>query len=197
MTSISSNQFIHQSPRTMMDARIAAAASAGSISATDQTALGSALDSIDSSLSADATSSNGRPSGDIKSKIDDLIQKQVDAGTLTADQATELKDFFAQGPGQQNGQGGESDGMAMGGMQGMGGPGGPGGPPPPPGGSSDSDDSDSSSSDSSSTSAADQLDTLIAFLEKLRGSLSDSTYGSSSNSASDSSNSGLIVNCTA
>jgi hypothetical protein len=169
----------------MMDSRISAAVSAGSISSTDQDALETALDSIDSSLSTDR-SSGTKPSGDMKSKIDSLIDKQVQDGTLTDDQASELKSFFAQGPGGSGGPGGP------------GGPGGAGGPPP-------SSASDTSDDDDTTTSTADattkQLDTLITFLEKLRESVSSGVYSdgssSSGSSSSSSSNSGLLIDTTA
>jgi hypothetical protein len=87
-----------------------------------------------------------RPSpGDLKSKIDDLIQSEVSSGKLTSDQATELqgvfKAAFANGPGGAGGSGGP------------GGPGGAGGPPPgpPP---SDSSSSTDGTSDRSPTSCS-------------------------------------------
>ncbi len=196
MTSISSTQYSHSSPRTMMDNRISAAVSAGSISATDQTALGSALDTIDSSLAADRASGS-KPSGNIKDRVDSLIDAQVKAGSLTDDQASELKDFFSRGPDGTSGAGGEDSGdqIAMGGV---GGACGAGGPHPSRG--SKTDDDSSSSSATGTDSASAQLDTLIAFLEKLRGSMASSTYGASSGtstSSADSSHSGLLVNAMA
>lgn len=52
-----------QSPRAMMDKRIDTAVSAGSIITEDQTALDSALDAIDGTLSAGSTSSGSTASG--------------------------------------------------------------------------------------------------------------------------------------
>lgn len=201
MTSISTT---HMSPRAMMDARISTATKAGSISTTDQTALETALDSIDSALGVGGTSSSSstgsakqtsrlEPS-QMKDRIDDLIDQQVSAGTLTDDQAKELKDFFAQGPGE--------DVSGVEGSKGAGGPRRMGGPPPmgpPPGASSDDDDDDdddTSTDSTDATSATTQLDSLIAFLEKMRESMASSGgYGTSasSSSASDSSSSGLLV----
>jgi len=181
MTSISTSQFAMQSPRAMMDARIGAATQAGTISTEDQTALEKALDSIDSALgvSGGAKPTSRLDPSEMKSRIDGLIQDQVSSGALTADQATELKDFFAQGPGGvEGGKGG------MGGMPPM-------GPPP---GCSGGDSSDDSSSDSSETSSTtDQIDSLIAFLEKLRESLASSNGYGTSTSATDSTSSGLVV----
>ncbi|WP_242096119.1 hypothetical protein [Sphingomonas sp. CROZ-RG-20F-R02-07] len=135
-----------------------------------------------------------------------LIDDQVTKGTLTSDQADELKQFFATGGSQKSADGSadtdsdtDSGAIAIasaGGMSGMHGPQGAGGPPPgppPSGGSSDDDDDSSSSSSSSSTSSTSstgateksQLDTLIAFLEKMRSSIgSQATYGTSTSSGS-------------
>lgn len=163
-----------QSPRTQMNDRISAAVSAGTISSTDQKALGSALDSIDSTLPGT------KPSGDMKARMDDLIQQQVDSGALTDDQASELQSFFAQGP-----EGGEDTG-------GPGGPGGPRGasgplPAKPEDSSEEASDDDSSNSTTSpvSDAASTKLDALEAFLEKLRASqASSSGYGASANKTS-------------
>ncbi len=88
MTSISS-----MSQR--MDARIAAAASAGTISADDRDALRGALGAIDTSLASDHPEGGA---GGMKGRIDGLIDAQTKSGALTDDQAAELRRFFAQGP---------------------------------------------------------------------------------------------------
>jgi hypothetical protein len=154
-----------QSPRAKMDQRISAAVSTGAISSTDQAALGTALDAIDSSLAAERTSGS-KPSGDMKSRIDGLIDQQVESGALTDEQASELQSFFAQGP--ENGTHGG----------GPGGPGGAGGPPPSPPAAEDADSDDTSTlSDTAST----KLEALEAFLERLRASQSTATgYGTAS-----------------
>lgn len=193
-------------PRNDMDNKISAALESGSISETDATALEGALDSIDSALSSGSSSgtSSGRldPSG-MKDRIDSLIAEQVDAGTLTQEQADELQSLFAQGPSGAGGpppemvaadDGTEVAGMdGMDGMQGMGGPRGPhgpGGPPPPP--PSSDDDSASSSSDDSETTVDDVLASMQAFMDNLRASLASGlTYSTSSTSTT--SSSGLIV----
>ncbi|MCJ2177250.1 hypothetical protein [Novosphingobium album (ex Hu et al. 2023)] len=197
-------------PRTDMDNKISAALEAGSISETDATALESALDSIDSALGtgSSGTSSSKLDPSEMKDRIDSLISDQVDAGTLTEDQAAELQSLFAQGP---SGAGGTPPEMAasedgteiagidgtegLDGMQGMGGPGGPrgpGGPPPPPPPSSSDDSSDSASSDDSTMSVDDVLASMQAFMDNLRASLaSGSTYSASS--ATTTASSGLIV----
>lgn len=189
MNSISSMSGMMQSPRSQMDSRIAAAASAGKISKTDQDALGSALDAIDSSISAER-SSGTKSSGDMKSRIDGLIQEQVDAGTLTADQAEELQGFFAQGP-------------KRGGPGGPGGPGGAGGPPPPPPSDETSDetqDSLTSSIASLASGGTEQLDALVSFLTQLRDKVaSGSTYDANAEKTgtSTSGSSGLVLDITA
>jgi hypothetical protein len=193
------------SPRAGMDKRIASAVSAGSISSVDQTALESALDNIDSALSSgSSTGSTGSTSKldpkDMKSRIDSLIEDQVSSGTLTADQASELQSFFAQGgPQMASADGGGSDGSGdmsvegTGGACGAHGPRGAGGPPP-----SSDDDDDSTTTDTSTTdtatSAMDKLNSLISFLENLRTDMASNTYGTSATTAD---NSGLLVDAAA
>lgn len=202
------------SPRTMMDKRIDSAVQAGTISQTDETALESALDAIDSAMgmgsssSASAQTSQLDPSK-VGDRIDDLIDQQVKAGTLTQDQANTLQSLFAQNAPPQNagtGTDGEnSDGMAMGGVGGCSGGGRPMGPPPTmASSSSSSSDSSSSDDDSSTTSETDQakqLDALIAFLNNMREKMASSsnvydTSGTTSTTAS-SSTTGLVVNSLA
>ncbi|MBB4837454.1 hypothetical protein HNP52_000505 [Sphingomonas kyeonggiensis] len=174
MTSISSLSQ-RPDPRAQMDARIGAAASAGTISSDDQNALSSALDTIDTSLASDRAS-GGKP-GDMKERINGLIDSQVESGALTDDQAEELKSFFAQGP--DGGQGGP------------GGPQGAGGPPPgpPPSGTSDSDEDSTDDTDTTtqiSEAAARQLEAMTAFLQKLRDAAASgsATYGSNAGTSS-------------
>ena len=93
MTSITSSM---STGLSMMDSRIDRAAATGTVSATDQTALESALGNIQSELSGASSGTSTSPS-DMKDKIATLIQGQVSAGTLTSDQASELQGFFAQG----------------------------------------------------------------------------------------------------
>lgn len=202
MTSlISSTNLATSSPRTQINARIAAAVSSGEISSTDQAALSTALDSIDQSL---ASSNDGSVSEKgVADKINSLIDGQVSAGTLNDDQASELKAFFEQGP--SAGAPRSSDGsdrvevgsvaahVSSTGVDGMSGPSRPGGPhdpPPPPPSSSDGDSSStvttsSSSSDNRASSLDEKLKGIETMIEKLRQSLADnSTYGSSSGTAS-------------
>ncbi|CAN5255609.1 hypothetical protein BH10PSE12_BH10PSE12_05240 [soil metagenome] len=121
-------------------------------------------------------------------------------GTLTADQASELQSFFAQG-GPQASADGSSEGSTDMAVEGTGaacGPRGPGGPPPPPS-DEEADDSTTTSTATSTDSdtqlsAMDQLNSLISFLENLRTSMASNTYGSSTTTAD---NSGLLVDIQA
>lgn len=179
MTSISAaGGSSYQSPLQKLQQELQAELTSGKISSGDQDALSTALDSIDQSMQADrgSASSGVRPSpDDMKSKIDDLIRAQVSSGTLTSDQADELKGVFeaafADGPGGAKGAGGPPPG------------GGPGGPPPS---SDSSDDSDSST---------DVTDIMQQFLNSLKQSLEAST--SSSYSATGTTASGTTASFTA
>ena len=102
MTSISSiSGYQPQSPLDALENELSSEVTSGTISSSDQSALSTALTSINNSLQSDASSSTSP--GDVKSKINDLIQAQVQNGTLTSSQATELQNVFsstfAQGPG--------------------------------------------------------------------------------------------------
>lgn len=201
MTTISNySMAMPPSPRAMMDRRIEAAVEAGSVSEVDSAAMETALDSIDSALSASAGSETGRldPSA-MQDRIDSLIEDQLSAGTLTQEQAAQLQGFFAQGPGAPSSTDSASADSAIDGLSGVGGAGPMRGPPPgPPPAASEEEDSASSSatSETDTASATEQLDSIIAFLENLRTRLSQSLYGSVA-SNSDSSSSGLVVDSLA
>ena len=201
MTTISNySMAMPPSPRAMMDRRIEAAVEAGSVSEVDSAAMETALDSIDSALSASSGSETGRldPSA-MQDRIDSLIEDQLSAGTLTEEQAAQLQGFFAQGPGAPSSTDSASADSAIDGLSGVGGAGPMRGPPPgPPPAASEEEDSTSSSatSETDTASATEQLDSIIAFLENLRTSLSQSLYGSVA-SNSDSSSSGLVVDSLA
>jgi hypothetical protein len=119
MTSISTAS-IHsfQSPLQRLQDELQSEVKSGAISSSDQDALAAALTDIDSSIQAGRASdeaSGTRPSpGDLKSKIDDLINGEVSSGKLTSDQASELQGVFkaafahrpgAGGPGGHGGSG--------------------------------------------------------------------------------------------
>lgn len=195
MSSVSSigNSFqAYSSPRELLQKELASEVAAGTISSTDQTALSSALDDIDSALSAGRSNAGqSRPPSpdEMKSKIEELIAGEVSDGKLTSDQAEELKNVFANafsGPGGPGGHGGPG---GAGGPGGPGGPGGAGGPPP-----SDNDDDDTSSVSSSTTSSDTQIQDLMAqFLKSLQESLSQSA-GYGSNGQTQSFTAALMIN---
>ncbi len=172
--------------RERIDDRIEQGVSSGSISATDATALNSALDSIDASLSSDGTSgatsstgSSGRASrpdpAAMKEKIDGLIADQVSAGTLTSDQADTLKSLFSGGGDEARGAGG---------------PGGPGGPPPSNAAGSDGASDGSYASDVNA--AASKL--ISDFLSQLQSSLGSSGgYGSTGASSASRTATSLVM----
>jgi hypothetical protein len=177
ISALSSGQYAYSSPLQRLEAELQSEASAGTISSSDQSALSSALTSINDSLtSGQSSSSDSQPSGfnggngdvgpgNIKSKISSLIQAQVSSGALTSSQGTELQNLFSttfdNGPGDQGGSAGSN-----------------GGPPPSlPLGPYPSGSGSSASSLSGLGSAIDQL---------LNGSPpSTSTDASSGNSSAD------------
>ena len=188
ISSLGSSQNTYSSPLQQLEAELQSEVSAGTVSSSDESALSSALTSIDSSLSAGQSSSGSQAAGgagdngpgDIKSKINSLIQAQVASGALTSNQATELQNLFSNtfgnGPGGSGGPGGPS------------GPQGPGGPPPgppPSGGSSNSaiaqlldssSSADGSSTDGSSSDSTSLNNILQDFLKQLQDAQSLS-YG--------------------
>jgi hypothetical protein len=189
VSSLGSSQYTYSSPLQQLEAELQSEVSAGTVSSSDQSALSSALTSINSSLTAgqssqtagspDGTGGNGP--GDIKSKINSLIQAQVASGALTSNQATELQNLFSNTFGN--------------GPDGSGGPGGPGGPqgfggpppgPPPSGGSSasaiaqlldSSSSTDASSTGGSSTDNTSLSNILQDFLKQLQDAQSSLSYG--------------------
>jgi hypothetical protein len=208
ISALGSSQY--SSPLQQLEAELQSEVSDGTISSSDDSALSSALTNIDSSLTAGQSSqaagsadSGDAGPGDIKSKINSLIQAQVASGALTSDQATELQNLF------NNTFGHGSDGPGgPGGHGGPGGPGGPqGGPPPGPapsgGGSSGSasaleqllDSASSTSSDtsgdSSSTDSSSSGNVLQDFLKQLQDAQSFA-YGANGTSASNAAASTLV-----
>jgi hypothetical protein len=207
MTSISAASNTFYSPLQRLQQELQSEVSGGTVSSGDQTALSSALIDIDSSLKSDASASQSASAspGDIQTKINDLISKEVSSGKLTSDQASELQNLFSKAFAE--GSGG----------QGAGGPP-PGSPPgsPPDGiassqtdegfsiadlvssGSTPSTDSASSvdgstSTDSSSAKISDVNNILKDFLKLLQDSQSSgATYGSSGSAST--SLSALLVN---
>ncbi|MGY3451790.1 hypothetical protein [Bradyrhizobium sp. USDA 4353] len=183
MTSISASSMSGFSPLDLLKQELTKEVSAGKVSSTDQTALSSALDDIDSALKSGSSSSSSSTSStppspkEMQSKIDDLIQSEVDSGKLTSDQATELKNVFANAF--------------------SGGPGGAGGPPPDDASSTDSTSITSSSDSSDSSSQVEEL--LKKLLEALQSSNSSKTssYSASGTSSSTSTSKSLVVDFSA
>lgn len=170
MSTISASSFSPQrpSPRDQLQNTLASQVSSGEVSKSDADALSAALDAIDATMRADRPSFSSTRTAppspeEAQSKINDLISAQVEAGTLTEDQAAELKDIF-------------SETFA----QGPAGRGGPGGPPPgpPPGGQEGGSTTFSITTTDSAVSSA-----LQDFLKQLQDKLG-SGYGTSGQSAS-------------
>ncbi|MGC5781090.1 hypothetical protein J4O73_20435 [Methylobacterium sp. NFXW15] len=172
--------------RERMSSTIKSELSSGALSSTDATALTSALDAIDTSLSSStgtgstAAASSRLDPGSMKDRIDSLISDQVDSGALTSDQADELKNLFASG-----GRSTEASSSASGTSE-IGGP-----PPgPPPGGSPDGTTSDGSSS----TSGTSSSDLLSTFMQQLQAAQSkNAAYGATGSSQYSVNNSALLI----
>jgi hypothetical protein len=168
MTTISAlaSGMTRQSPLDHMKSVLSDEVSSGSIDESDESALSSALESIDESLKSDAESSSSSSTSssstktDMKSKIEGLIDDQVTSGTLTDDQASELKKLFSDASPKQG--------------EGAGAP-----PPPPDDASSSTSTSTSSTSTTDSTSTDDSTSSALSdFLAALKSQQSGSTYGS-------------------
>ncbi len=182
MTSISSaglapNTFT--SPRDLLQNELQSEVSSGAISANDQSALSSALDDIHSALKGERQSERAsgaaRPTPEqMQSKINDLIANEVQNGTLTSDQAGELKNVFAKAF--------SHGGDGAGGPGGPGGPGGSGGQ----GGQGESCAAGGAGDASASSSSSDQLSQVLSdFLKSVQQSLSKNpTYDSSGDTGS-------------
>src|SRR5580704_5601113 len=98
MTSISAAYSNTLTPLQQLQDQLQAEVNSGAISSSDQGALSSALNDINSSLqsnppAAPASGTSSSPA-DLKSKIDSLIANEVSSGKLTSDQATELQGVF-------------------------------------------------------------------------------------------------------
>lgn len=179
MTSITSTQTHHAmtSPRERLQKELESEISSGTIQAGDGTALASALDQIDQALQASRPTGGSAQSAppkpeEMQAKIDDLIDGQVDDGSLTSDQADALKQLFANAAPK-------------------GGPVGPGGPPPPDG---EADTASASSSDSSKTDIAKLLED---FLKQLQDKKTETTGYGTTGTTTASSAAALVLDTTA
>ncbi|MCJ2106476.1 hypothetical protein MKK70_14025 [Methylobacterium sp. E-041] len=171
-----------------MSSTIGKELSAGSLSDTDATALTSALTSIDTSLSADGASATTSGStskldpSSMKDRIDGLISDQVSAGTLTDDQASELKNLFATG-GQSVGSV-TSDAAAP--------------PPGPPPDGSDTDASSNGDASGTSSGGSSVSDLFSSFLKQLQATqTSSSAYGATGTSRNTYASSALLLDTNA
>jgi hypothetical protein len=181
MTSISAlSSTSYQSPLQKLQDELQSEVNSGAISSSDQGALSSALNDINSSLQsgqADASSGSTNSSpGDLKSKIDSLIANEVSSGKLTSDQATELQGVFKQAFAQGSGAAGDPGGADSAGGTGAAGHahhghhGGHGGTPP-------TDNSSTTDGTSSTGSASDVLQQFLQALQSSQSAASPSSYG--------------------
>lgn len=187
ISSVASQAFT--SPKQRLLDSISSQVGAGTISSTDQTALDSAVDTIDGSLRSSGASTSSRldPSA-LKSRVDDLISQQVSSGALTSDQAATLKQVFAQGPGGKDGESGGTGGVA-----GAGAPhrGHHHAPPPPDDDSSGTDDTAAGIATSTSGSTSDLLS---SFIKQLQDSQSQASgYGANASSGGSKSAGALLL----
>ena len=183
MTSISAAYSNTLTPLQQLQDQLQAEVNSGAISSSDQGALSSALNDINSSLQSNppAAPAGGTSSspGDLKSKIDSLIANEVSSGKLTSDQATELQGVFKAAFAADSAGGGVAGGPAGPGLPAPGGSdaagrahhghhgGGHGAAPP----------ADSSSSSDSTSSAADILQQFLQSLQNSLSGASSSPYG--------------------
>lgn len=163
------------SPKQRLLDRISAQAQAGSLSAADASALTSAVQDIDQTMSGASGTTTRLDPAQAKSRMDDLVDAEVTKGTLTSDQATTLKTLLS--PQKGGGQGGDRGGV-----------GGAGGPPPgpPPAGAAEATGSTEAASTTDAPSAATSASDLLAdFLKQLQASQAQgqaSGYGASGGS---------------
>ncbi len=181
MTSVTDTRLHHpmMSPRESLQKELDSEISSGTIQESDRSALEDAFDAIDQAMQANRpTEGSGRPSSpqDMQQKLADLVDEQVDAGTLTSDQADELKQLFASAA-PQGGPGGPG--------------GGPGGPPPP-------ESEEAADAASSSTSSSSDLAKLLEeFLKQLQEKKSSTTTYGAGGATSSSSLTSLVLDTTA
>lgn len=167
------------SPLDRLQQELAKEVSSGQILSADETALSSALDDIGSAMKSGASSASSGSSGSppspqaMQSKINDLIQNEVSSGKLTSDQASELKNVFANA---------FSGGAA----------------PSADGGSTSTSGGSSSSTSSASSSSSDTDKLLEELLQALQSSMNQnaSSYNGSGASASSAANTSLLLNYT-
>ncbi|WP_417686159.1 hypothetical protein [Roseibium sp.] len=145
------------SPQQMMQTQLSSQVEAGNITEADSDAMLAALEAIHDDMAPEGGPSSTPPSKDeMQDKLEGLLSEQVDAGTLTQEQADELAAMFASGE--------------------M-------GPPPPPEGGGPMGPPPSEASGTSSDSSEDLLARLLEELSAAQSS-GYSNNGSTTSSAS-------------
>lgn len=166
MTSIGSvSSYKPPSPLELLQNELSSEVSSGTVKSSDESALSSALDDIDSALKSEGSSTFGPPSPkDIQSKVNDLISTEVKNGKLTSNQADQLKNIFAKALPQGD----------------PGGPGGHGGPHGPGNvGTTNSASGDQSSTSDASSSSTDTNSLLQDFLKLIQDAQNTNGYSAS------------------
>jgi hypothetical protein len=185
MTSISTGaSYASHSPRDRLLTQLQSAVTAGTVKQADQTALSSAIDDIGSALKASGPPAQSTAPTSMKDKVDSLIDQEVKDGKLSADQASELKQVFADASRamghHHQAQGADSASSAKSG-----------------GGDCDGDgNTGSAQTASTSGSGSNPLSKLIDFLQKLETTLS-STSAYNSNGTQTSGLTSALVNTSA
>ena len=186
MTSISAaSASNYQSPLQKLQDELQSEVNSGAIDPSDQAALSSALNDINSSLrdgsAGDPASGANASPGDLKSKIDNLIAGEVSSGKLTSDQATELQGVFKAAFASGGASSPEGAGGAHHGHHGH------------HGGAAPADSS--SSTDGSASSAADILQQFLQSLQNSQSAPSSpySAAGTPATGTSGSSFSALLI----
>ncbi len=203
ISSLAASSIARPSPRDLLQQQLSAEISTGKVKSADKSALSTAIDTIDSSIrSQQSSGSQPTPAAErgrgksLKDTVASLIQQQVDSGALTADQASELKQVFADtfakrgGPGGQPPEGGPE---GAGGPKGPppGGPGGAGGPPPPKKDDGDSDDT-------SVTSSSNSADPIAELLKRLQEAADRAqTYSAAGSGRSTNTSKALLIDVSA
>ncbi|MGU3359774.1 hypothetical protein ACLBWX_05510 [Methylobacterium sp. M6A4_1b] len=186
MSSISGSQGpVFPSPQMRAHDRIAAQSASGSITSTDQTALDTAVDTIDAALKgSDGAAASGQARldpEDMKARIDDLIGQQVQNGSLTSEQAKTLTSVL-------NGESGGSSVASVGGRSG----GHHHGGPPPVDDKPASADAGTNATDLTTQSTNDLLTTFVKQLQSRQDQTSP--YGSGGTRTNTASASALLMN---
>ncbi|MGY4749856.1 hypothetical protein ACVNHC_08375 [Pannonibacter sp. Q-1] len=87
-----------QSPQQYFQSKLTEQVSSGEITSSDMDAMLSALEAIDGEMGPGGSAPSAPPSqGEMQAKLESLLSEQVEAGTLTQDQADELASLFESG----------------------------------------------------------------------------------------------------